>query len=78
MSETISDAWTATDIRDAITRRADLNDDCCPETLVDDVAADIGIETEVVSEQLRLLEENGFVYLVPADVEASEQTVKLP
>jgi DNA-binding transcriptional MocR family regulator len=42
------------------------------------VAEDLGIETDVVSEQLQLLEENGFIYLVPADAETSEQTVRLP
>jgi predicted ArsR family transcriptional regulator len=77
MSETVSDAWADADIRDEITSRIDLNDSPSPETVVDDVADRLNIETEGVQKQLDLLEKHGFVYFVPVD-EQSDQVVKLP
>jgi predicted ArsR family transcriptional regulator len=77
MSETVSDAWADGDIRDEITSRIDLNDNPGPQTVVDDVADRLGIETDVVQKQLDLLEKHGFVYIAPAD-SSSEQVVKLP
>jgi predicted ArsR family transcriptional regulator len=76
MSETASDAWADGDIRDEITSRIDLNDNPSPQTVVNDVADRLGIETEGVQKQLDLLEKHGFVYVV---VDSSgDPVVKLP
>jgi predicted ArsR family transcriptional regulator len=75
MSETVSDAWTENDIKDAITERIDLNDKPLAETVIDDVASEIGTETEPVRELLERLIEAGLVHF---DDSPDGRIVKLP
>jgi hypothetical protein len=75
MSETTSSATSTRDVREAIVKRAQLNDSCTVSTIENDVSQELGCADARVVDELDKLERNGFIYLVD---DGGEELVKLP